>query len=159
MSGMSRIVKTISNFAFPFVLIYGLYIIAHGHLTPGGGFQGGAVVASGCAMILVAYGSIWTMDKIKEKELSVFESFGAIGFIGLAFFGLIFGAVFFNNFLVGNDILFGHIPAFGSTLANINTAGVLPLMNFAVGLKVIAGLFAIVLVMAYATRKKGGETK
>ena len=159
MSGMSRIVKTISSIAFPFVLIYGLYIIAHGHLTPGGGFQGGAVVASGCAMILVAYGSIWTMDKIKEKDLSVFESFGAIGFIGLAFFGLVFGAVFFNNFLVGNDILFGCIPAFGSTLANINTAGVLPLMNFAVGLKVIAGLFAIVLVMAYATSKKGGETK
>ena len=96
MSGMSRIVKTISSVAFPFVLIYGLYIIAHGHLTPGGGFQGGAIVASGCAMILVAYGSIWTMGKIKEKNLSIFESFGAIGFIGLAFFGLIFGAVFFN---------------------------------------------------------------
>ena len=52
MSGMSKIVKTIANIAFPLTLIYGLYIIAHGHLTPGGGFQGGAVVASGCAMIL-----------------------------------------------------------------------------------------------------------
>ena len=156
MSGMSRIVKTISSVAFPFVLIYGLYIIAHGHLTPGGGFQGGAIVASGCAMILVAYGSIWTMGKIKEKNLSIFESFGAIGFIGLAFFGLIFGAVFFNNYLVGNKYFFGE-KALG--LSNINTAGVLPLMNFAVGLKVTAGLFAIVLVMAYATSKKGGETK
>ena len=81
----------------------------------------------------------------------MFESVGAIAFIGLAFFGLIFGAVFFNNFLVGNDYLFGVIPVVGSGLADINTAGVLPLMNFAVGLKVIAGLFAIVLVMAYAT--------
>ena len=58
MSGMSKIVKTITNIAFPFIIIYGLYIIAHGHLTPGGGFQGGAVVASGLAMIVVAYGSI-----------------------------------------------------------------------------------------------------
>ena len=156
MSGMSRIVKTISSVAFPFVLIYGLYIIAHGHLTPGGGFQGGAVAASGCAMILVAYGSIWTMNKIKEKHLSVFESLGAIGFISLAFFGLIFGAVFFNNYLVGNNYFFGEV-ARGA--ANINTAGVLPLMNFAVGLKVIAGLFGIVLVMAYATSKKEEETK
>jgi len=160
MSGMSKIVKTIANIAFPLTLIYGLYIIAHGHLTPGGGFQGGAVVASGCAMILVAYGSIWTMGKIKEKNLSVLESLGAIGFIGIALFGLVFGAVFFNNFLVGNDILFGIIPEFSSTSANINTGGVLPLMNFAVGLKVIAGLFAIVLVMAYATTQlKGGGKK
>ena len=77
MSGMSKIVKTVSNITFPLIVIYGLYVIAHGHLTPGGGFQGGAVVASGLAMILVAYGSVWTMGKIKEKRLSVFESVGA----------------------------------------------------------------------------------
>ena len=151
MSEMSKIVKTIAAIAFPFSMIYGLYVIAHGHLTPGGGFQGGAIVASACAMMLVAFGSKWTLGKIKEKNLSIFESIGAVAFIGLAFLGLIFGAVFFNNFLVGNDYLFGVIPTVGSSLADINTAGVLPFMKFAVGLKVIAGLFAIVLVMAYAT--------
>lgn len=157
MSGMSKIVKSISSITFPLIIIYGLYIISHGHLTPGGGFQGGAVVASGCAMILVAYGSIWTIDKIKEKNLSLLESIGAICFILLAILGLGFGAIFFNNFLVGSDFLFGNIPSVGSTLANINTGGVIPLMNFAVGLKVIAGLFAIVLVMAYASRTKEGN--
>ena len=136
-------------------MIYGLYVIAHGHLTPGGGFQGGAIVASACAMILVAYGSVWTMRKIKEKHLSILESLGAVGFIGLAFLGIFLGInIFFSNFLLNQDA----IPIFneiGKGLSNINTAGVLPLMNFAVGLKVIAGLFAIVLVMAYATRLKG----
>jgi multicomponent Na+:H+ antiporter subunit B len=159
MNEMSKIVRTMVAIAFPVAMIYGLYIIAHGHLTPGGGFQGGAVVASACSMVLVAFGSKWTINKIKEKKLSVFESVGAVAFIGLAFLGLIFGAVFFNNFLVGNDYLFGVIPAVGSTLADINTAGVLPLMNFAVGLKVIAGLFAIVLVMAYATTSYKEENK
>ena len=161
MSGMSKIVKTIANIAFPLTLIYGLYIIAHGHLTPGGGFQGGAVVASGCAMILVAYGSIWTVGKIKEKNLSVLESIGAISFIGIALLGLLFGTWFFNNFLV-RDVLFGEIPIIpetGTVIANINTGGVLPLMNFAVGLKVIAGLFGIILVMAYATSKIKGDAK
>ncbi|KYK33207.1 MAG: hypothetical protein AYK22_01480 [Thermoplasmatales archaeon SG8-52-3] len=163
MSGMSRIVKTITNVAFPIVLIYGLYVIAHGHLTPGGGFQGGAVVASGLAMLLVAYGSIWVIGKVKEKQLSILESIGAIGFIGLAFLGILmvfiyssFQGNFFNNFLINQN----EIPLFneiGAGLANINTAGVIPLMNFAVGLKVIAGLFAIVLVMAYATRIKEGK--
>ena len=157
MSGMSKIVKTISGIAFPFITIYGLYIIAHGHLTPGGGFQGGAIVASGCAMVLVSYGSIWTMNRVKEKNLSILESLGAVCFILLALLGLGFGTVFFNNFLVGTNSLFGVVPATGSGLADINTGGVIPLMNFAVGLKVIAGLFVIVLVMAYASRTKEGK--
>lgn len=154
MSEMSKIVRTITSLGFPFALIYGLYVIAHGHLTPGGGFQGGAVVASALAMLLVAFGSTWIMKRVKEKTLSLFESTGAVLFIFLAFLGLLFGAVFFNNFLVGSPYLFGTIPLLGSTLADINTAGVLPLMNFAVGLKVIAGLFVIVLVMAYASSHK-----
>lgn len=163
MSGMSRIVKTIANVAFPFVMIYGLYIIARGHLIPGGGFQGGVVVASSLAMILVAYGSIWVVGKVKEKNLFVIESLGAIGFIGLGFIGIIlillyssYEGSFLKNFLIGQDT----IPIFneiGKGLSNINTAGVIPLMNFAVGLIVIAGLFVIVLVMAYATRIKEGK--
>ena len=159
MSGMSKIVKTISNIAFPFIIIYGLYVIAHGHLTPGGGFQGGAVVASGLAMILVAYGSVWTMGKIKEKNLSAIESLGALSFICLAFFGLIFGTMFFNNWLANSGVnLFGQAAVLGEVV-NFNSAGVIPLMNFAVGLKVIAGLFAIVLVMAYATHKVKREAE
>ena len=159
MSGMSKIVKTIAGIAFPFVLIYGLYIIAHGHLTPGGGFQGGAIVASGAAMILIAYGSVWTMGKVKEKKLSILESAGALVFIGTAFFGLLFAGVFFNNYLFDGNLIFNIIPAKGSTIAILNSAGTLPIMNFAVGLKVIAGLFAIVLVMAYGTTKMEGAKK
>jgi multicomponent Na+:H+ antiporter subunit B len=110
-------------------------------------------------MILISYGSVWTMKKIKEKHLSVFESVGAIVFIGTAFLGLLFGAIFFKNYLYDGGIIFGEIPVVGSTIANINTAGVIPIMNFAVGLKVIAGLFAIVLVMAYGISKKEGGKK
>lgn len=157
--GMSKIVKTIANITFPFIMIFGLYIIAHGHLTPGGGFQGGAIVASALAMLLIAYGSSWAFNKAKKKNLSILESIGAVAFIGLALLGLIFGAVFFNNFLTGENILFGEIPEYLSTDANINTGGMIPWMNFAVGIKVIAGLFGIVLFMAYATRKKNPEGK
>lgn len=154
MSEMTKIVKTTANILFPFTMIFGLYVIAHGHLTPGGGFQGGAIVVSGCALLLVAYGSSWVFDRIKDKRLVTFESMGAIGFIMLAFLGLVFSAVFFGNFLAGSGTLFGTTPATGSTLADFNTGGILPLMNFAVGMKVIAGLFVIVLVMAYASSAK-----
>ncbi len=154
MSEMSKIVRTISNIIFPFIMIFGLYVIAHGHLTPGGGFQGGAVVASGCVLLIAAYGSIWVFDRIGISKLSTFESIGAVGFIGLAFLGLILAGIFFKNFLVGSNIIFGVIPQTLSTDSNFNTAGALPLMNFAVGVKVIAGLFVIVLVMAYASCAK-----
>ena len=154
MSQMSKIVRTISNIIFPFIMIFGLYVIAHGHLTPGGGFQGGAVAASGCVLLIVAYGSTWIFERIKVSRLSIFESTGALGFIGVAFLGLILGGVFFKNFLVGSNIIFGNIPQTLSTNSDFNTAGVLPLMNFAVGVKVIAGLFVIVLIMAYASCAK-----
>jgi len=151
MSEMSKIVRTISNSLFPFIMIYGLYVIMHGHLTPGGGFQGGAVVASGCALILVAYSSGWVFKKVRESNLSVLESIGAIGFISLAFLGI--GVTFFYNFLVGSNLLFGEIPPAGPNSGNLNTAGLLPLMNLSVGLKVIAGLFAIVAVMAFVASR------
>ena len=158
MNGMSKIVKTTVSILFPFTIIFGLYVIAHGHLTPGGGFQGGAIVASGCAMLVIAYGSGWVFERIKTKRLAAFESIGGLGFITVALLGLVFSTVFFGNFLARSNLLFGTTPATGSTLADMNTGGVLPLMNFAVGVKVIAGLFVIVLVMAYASSQKEWNT-
>jgi len=148
---LSKIVRTVANQLILFILIFGLYVIAHGHLTPGGGFQGGAVVVSGIVMLLVAFNAKELKKSLRERLLSVMESTGALIFAALAFAGL--GTVFFYNFLVGTPI-FGDIPPFGSNPGNFNTAGYIPLMNFAVGLKVIAGLSAVVLALALFA---GGE--
>lgn len=147
---MSKIVRTISSLLIFPILTFGLYIIMHGHLTPGGGFQGGAVFASGVALLVVAFGSFNIQKRLKEHHLSVMESSGALMFIGLAFGGI--AIVFFYNFLVGSPI-FGHIPPSGPNSGDMWTGGVIPLMNVAVGLKVIAGLSVIVLVMALACSK------
>ncbi len=145
---MSKIVRTISNISVLLVFIFGLYLVMHGHVTPGGGFQGGAVLASGAAMIIVAFGSYNVQKRLKEHHLSILESSGGLIFIGLAFGGL--ATIFFYNFLVGSPI-FGHIPPSGPNPGDVWTGGVIPLMNIAVGLKVLAGLSAIVLVMALAS--------
>lgn len=142
---MSKIVRTVANQLILFILIFGLYVIAHGHLTPGGGFQGGAVVASGVVMLLVAFNSKELKKSLRERALSIMESTGALIFVALAFAGV--GTVFFYNFLVGSPI-FGRIPPTGPNPGDIWTGGVIPLMNLAVGLKVIAGLSAVVLAMA-----------
>jgi energy-converting hydrogenase B subunit I len=142
---LSKIVRTVANQLILFILIFGLYVIVHGHLTPGGGFQGGAVIVSGVVMLLVAFSSKELKKSLRERVLSIMESTGALIFSILAFAGI--GTVFFYNFLVGTSI-FGRIPATGPNPGDIWTGGVIPLMNLAVGLKVIAGLSAVVLALA-----------
>jgi len=142
---LSKIVRTISDQLILFILVYGLYIIMHGHVTPGGGFQGGAIVASGVVMMIVAFGSGEIKKSLRESHLSVVESGGALIFIGMAFAGM--GTIFFYNFLVGTPV-FGMVPPTGPNPGHVWTGGVIPLMNFGVGLKVIAGLSAVVLAMA-----------
>lgn len=142
---LSKIVRTVANQLILFILIFGLYVIAHGHITPGGGFQGGAVIVSGVLILLVAFSSQELKKSLRERVLSIMESTGALIFSILAFAGI--GTVFFYNFLVGTPI-FGRIPATGPGPGDIWTGGVIPLMNFAVGLKVVAGLSAVVLAMA-----------
>ena len=142
---LSKIVRTVANQLIVFILIFGLYVIVHGHLTPGGGFQGGAVIVSGVVMLLVAFSSKELKKSLRERLLSIMESTGALVFAILGFIGI--GTVFFYNILVGSPI-FGRIPATGPNPGDIWTGGVIPLMNLAVGLKVIAGLSAVVLAMA-----------
>ena len=151
---MSKIVRTVSELLIAFVFTFGLYMIMHGHVTPGGGFQGGAVFASGMTLLVVAFGADNVEKRLKASVLSVLESTGALAFIGLAFGGVAVG--FFYNFLVGASV-FGHIPAFGPNRGDMWTGGTIPLMNMAVGLKVIAGLSLIVLVMALAAGKGRSE--
>lgn len=142
---MSKLVRTIGWLLYAPILIFGFYVIMHGHLTPGGGFQGGAVVASGFALLIVAYGAKGA--GLKERLLSVVESGGALIFVGLAFLGL--GATFFYNFLAaGGGVVFNELVPSGPNPGDLNTAGTLPLMNWAVGLKVLAGLGSIVLLLA-----------
>ncbi len=152
---MSKIVRTITNILYSSILIFGFYIIMHGHLTPGGGFQGGAVVASGIALVLIAYGYDTVRNWFKKSNLSVLESIGALGFIGIAFLGI--GTTFFYNFLANSGGLFGDPTVIGINPGNLDTSGVLPLMNWAVGLKVLAGLGSVVLLMAYGIRKGDEE--
>ena len=142
---MSKMVRTVANQLMLFVLVFGLYVIMHGHVTPGGGFQGGAVIASGVVMLIVAFGSGQIKKSLRERRLSLVESSGALLFILVAFAGI--GTVFFYNFLVGSRI-FGGIPPTGSNPGDVWTGGVIPLMNLGVGLKVIAGLSAAVLALA-----------
>lgn len=144
---MSVIVTTIANLLFPFIIMFSFYVIMHGHLTPGGGFQGGAIGASAIVMLIVAYGVKEIRKKVGDESLSLFESIGGLIFVIVGLIGFFMASTFLYNFLVGSE-LFGKIPPFGNNPGYLNTGGILPLLNIAVGMKVIGGLASVVLVMA-----------
>jgi len=145
---MSVVVRTIARILAPVILVFGGYVILHGHLTPGGGFQGGAVAASAVALVLVAFGT--PAVKRLKAPFSILEDLGGVAFVVLGFLGL--GFTFFANSLAGMGGLFGTPVPPGPNPGYLNTAGTLPLMNWAVGLKVIGGLGTVLVLFGLVGR-------
>lgn len=128
--GMSLIVKTITRLTVGLILLYGIYIISHGHISPGGGFAGGIIIALSFVHLLLAYGKETALKKLPKAATSFFESMGAILFLGIAMLGFT-GGYFFLNFISKGEPF------------KLFSAGIIPLCNIAISLKVGAGLFAI----------------
>ena len=144
---MSRIVRTAADILYPAILIFGLYVVAHGHLTPGGGFQGGAVIATGGALVIVAFSYKEVIGWLSKNVLMGQEVIGLVGFIGVALLALAFGQVFFFNYLNASGSLFGIPVPYGINAGELNTGGFVPLMNFSVGCEVWGGLTLVILYM------------
>jgi len=139
MAGMTVIVRTISRLMFPFMLLFGIYIVVHGHLTPGGGFPGGVVIAAAAVMILLAFGIESAQRKISVLQAELAESFGGLMLVGLGLLGVVLSLNFLKNVL----------PL--GTVGNLFSAGILPLLNIGVGIKVAAGLVTIFYAMLRVT--------
>jgi len=154
-SGMSVIVRTVTRFVYGLIIAFGFYVIMHGHLTPGGGFQGGAVVASAFALLLVAFGSAGVKGRLNIHWLQTLEEIGALAFLGLAFAGI--GTAFFYNLIANSGSLFGAGVPLGPNSGILNSGGTLPLMNWAVGLKVMTGIASLVMIMLVGSRKEETE--
>ena len=129
------IIKICSSITLPLALLLGIYIVLHGHLSPGGGFQGGVIIASTVLIFYIAYGREKTLNIFNKNKLSKVEEFGALTFIFVASLGIIYGVSFFTNVLNKGN------------LGNVFSSGTIFFMNFAVGYKVLAGISVLILVM------------
>jgi multisubunit Na+/H+ antiporter MnhB subunit len=134
MKGMTVIVKTISSWVKVLIVLFGIYIILFGHLTPGGGFAGGVILASSYVLLMLAFGGEFVKKDLPLSLVSKLDCLGAFMFIMIAILGLVFGGTFFVNFLV---------EKYGQPL-HLLSAGTIPFSNIAIGLKVGASLFLVI---------------
>ncbi len=138
---MTVIVKNVSALISGLVFLYGCYIVLHGHLTPGGGFAGGTIIAGSFILLIIANGIQYFRLKEEKEESSLMEGLGILLFLLFATGGLLISThIFFRNFLPSG------IPG------NLLSAGLMPLYNIFIGTEVAAGLLSIFL--AFVIYKK-----
>lgn len=133
------ILQLVATFLVPIIIIFGIYIILNGHLGPGGGFSGGAVIGAGLVLYLNAFGFAKTERFFTEK------TYKRVCFFSLSFYCLAKS----YSFYTGANHLHSVIPK-GTPGAILSSGLILPL-NIAVGLVVACTIYAF-----YAMFRKGG---
>jgi multicomponent Na+:H+ antiporter subunit B len=124
----SELVQTTVEFLVPIIFLFGAYIFINGHLTPGGGFQGGAVIAS--AILLLFLGQPYA--KLRHTLLGLLESLSGFGYVLVGVFGLLLAGGFLDN-------RFLPLGEYGQLFS----AGAIPVIYIFIGLKVGTELSAV----------------
>jgi multicomponent Na+:H+ antiporter subunit B len=129
-AGASAALRAFALGLIPCVIALAVYIIVHGQITPGGGFQGGVILAAGPLPVFLAGRYLRMKIVAPQKLVELAEALGALGYGLVGLGGLVFVGIFFKNF----------IP-FGNT-GHILSAGQMDIASVAVGLEV-SGAFLV----------------
>jgi len=143
--GMTLIVKTVTRISVWMILLYGLYIILHGHISPGGGFAGGVIIALAFLNVMLAYGRGFIKRWVNIGFLHDIESSSAALFLAIGILGMAVGGGFLANFI-------SH-----GKLFHLISAGTIPILNIVIAAKVSMGLFVVVWTLAIFHLDKGGK--
>jgi multicomponent Na+:H+ antiporter subunit B len=109
-----------------------VYVIAHGNVSPGGGFQGG-VIAAAALLLVYAAGQMVALEHVRPVALvELSEAVGAAAFVLVAIGGMVFATVAMANFL-----------GFGTT-GSLLSGGTIPVLNAAVGVEVTGAVTLII---------------
>lgn len=134
---VGELLETGRNLLVPLIMLLGVYVIANGHLTPGGGFQGGAILASAILLILLTD----PMRRFSHRLIARLESVSGLVFVGMGVLGIVLAGGFLDN---------RFLPL--GTLGEMFSAGAIPIIYAFVGLKVGAE-FSSMLVSLSQTRE------
>jgi multicomponent Na+:H+ antiporter subunit B len=122
------IVKTVCRLLAPFIQLFGLYVIMHGHSSPGGGFQGGVILASSYILLAVADGIDVVNRRLSLKMLTGYMSTGVLLYAGIGVVCVLLGA---------NYLDYGILP-----VTEPRSVGML-VIEIGVGITVMAAVLSI----------------
>lgn len=82
--GMSLIVRTVTRMTVVFIFLYGVYIATNEHVSPGGGFAGGIIIALAFMSIMLAYGKDLALSTVPQRFLTFLGSLGVFLLLGVS---------------------------------------------------------------------------
>ena len=132
-----ELLTTGTRLLLPLILLFGAYVFSHGHLTPGGGFQGGAILASAMLLLLLSNPA----RRFSHRLITLVESTAGISFVFIGILGILLAGGFLDNRI---------LPV--GTFGELFSAGAIPIIYTFVGLKVGAD-FSSVLVSLSETEE------
>jgi multicomponent Na+:H+ antiporter subunit B len=139
---ITEILTTSTQVLVPMIYMFGVYIFVNGHLTPGGGFQGGAVIASGTILLFLSNPRF----KPSHRIIQFVESTSGIAFVLIGVAGVL---------MMDGGFLSNKIPGFGfGEVGSILSAGAIPLIYTFLGLKVGAELSNVLGVFVESQSEK-----
>ncbi len=149
MKSRSLIIQRVARGLAPFIFIYGLHVALYGHISPGGGFPGGVILASAFIMLMLARGREAVGRRLPFPRAKVFDNIGALTFLGVGVLGMVLGGAFLANFIQRS------FP--GRPLALLNS-GTIIVNNLAIALKIWGALFlAAIFLSAFRLSPDGEE--
>jgi multicomponent Na+:H+ antiporter subunit B len=133
------IIKTTCRIIIPFIQIFALYVIAHGHYSPGGGFQGGVIFGASFILYAIGFDLRTAVRRVGERSVAVFCALGVFIYAGTGLLCLLFG---------GNFLDYGSLSMlFGIDPVGARSHGIL-MVEIGVGISVMAVMAALYLNLA-----------
>lgn len=128
------ILREITTIMMPILQMYGIYIIAHGAASPGGGFAGGSVLGLSMMLYALVLGKDRSLEKVPPKATSILVSLGPLWYASLGFVGIIWGTKFLMNKGAG-------VPL--GTPGSLFSSGLIAIITVGVGLKVASTMLSL----------------
>ena len=132
------VLKRVAAFLLPFIQMYGLYVIFHGHVSPGGSFAGGLVMGLAFIAFVTIYGLERGRAKLPENVTTLAESYGTLWYGLMGMVGIFKGAPFLANKLAGVDL---------GALGALSSGGLISLIGLGVGIRVASTMITLFFAM------------
>ncbi len=128
------IVRSITRIVIPFVMLYGIYIVLHGHISPGGGFSGGALVGSSLILYTLVFGVDKARKKFSHRVSEIAESGGILLYLMVGILGIFLSGSFLSNQSAGFPM---------GELGSLLSGGIIPILMIGIGVKVASTMISL----------------